>query len=124
MDTNAFTQAYRESRNGANYFVRHFFVRSFQFSDGVEACAAAGCFWLLDILATEVPQVMKAKREEMLTIHVDVTEDGKATITGLGSGDIEVYRRPIDSTDMPPGRWTFILVDEESRRALILPTEY
>lgn len=124
MDNEKFKRAYGESRNGCNFFVRHFFVRSFQYSDGVQECAEAGCFWLLDILATEVPQIIRQHKESMLVINVDVAQDGKATITGLGSGDRKIYLRELESADMPPGRWIFFLADEGHRLALILPTEH
>ena len=35
MNTQAFLAAYRESRNGANHFVRHPLVRSFIYSNGI-----------------------------------------------------------------------------------------
>ena len=56
MDHAAFHKAYNEGRNGANHFVYHPFVSHFQYSDGVQECAATGMYWLLDTAATELPR--------------------------------------------------------------------
>lgn len=124
MQVQEFTAAYNEGRNGANYFVRHWFRPSFQFSDGVEQVAAAGCFWLLDILATEAADALRKSGEYMGFIEVDVAEN-KALITMTVDDDKPpVFSRHLEFTDMPDGKWKFFLADEVERFALILPTEY
>jgi hypothetical protein len=124
MNIDAFKTAYGESRNGANYFVRHWAVRSFQFSDGVEQCAGAGCMWLLDILATEFAKPLRATGEYMGIVDVRV-ENKTASITMTTTDDEPpVYTRNVGYTDMPDGTWKFFLADEGERFALILPTEY
>jgi hypothetical protein len=123
MNTEQFINAYNESRNGANYFLRHGLVRKFQFSDGVRQCAEAGCYWLLDIFATESAMVLRKKQENFGVLTVKVKES-KATMTMTGSGDVRLWRKVIDYTDMPEGNWVFYLSDEGERFALILPKEY
>lgn len=124
MDTSTFMNAYHESRNGANHFVRHWANRNFQFSDGVEQCAEAGCMWLIDIIATECANKLRASGEVMGIIYIDVA-DSKALIEMSIQDDAPMaFSRHIDFTDMPDGKWTFYLVDEMARFALILPSEY
>jgi hypothetical protein len=124
MNTEKFTAAYGESRNGANHFVRHWAARSLQYSDGVESCAEAGCFWLLDIIATEALKPLRASGDGLGIIAVKVA-DGKADIGMTIEDDAPpVWSRHVDYTDMPPGEWKFFLADEGERFALILPTEY
>lgn len=123
MDTEDFIRAYRESRNGANEFYMHNLVKSFQYSDGVRECAQAGAYWLIDVLATELPKVMREHGEHMLIVTVRVAEN-KADLVATGSGDAERWAKRIDMTDLPDGEWVFYLADEGHRRALVLPTEY
>lgn len=124
MNIDAFKTAYAESRNGANYFVRHWAVRSFQYSDGVKQCADAGCHWLLDIVATECPKPLRASNEVMGFLSVRVV-NSKANIQLTVDDDAPpVWERRVDFTDLPDGSWKFFLADEGNRFAFILPTEY
>lgn len=120
MNQLKFSQVYNESRNGANYFVRHPLVRRFQFSDGVQDLCALGCYWLLDILATE----LKIPEGEMCLVKVAVSNQ-KAKIEGRLSDDGAAdYNKKIDYTDMPTGEWVFYITNEGERVAMILPSEY
>ncbi len=124
MNTEQFTAAYSESRNGANYFVRHWAARKLQYSDGVESCAEAGIHWLLDIIATECLKPLTASGTCMGIITARVS-DGKADLDMSTEDDTPpAWKRHIDYTDMPDGNWKFYLVDEGERYALILPEEY
>jgi hypothetical protein len=124
MDTDKFKKAYSESRNGASYFVRHPLVRQFQYSDGVQECAEAGCYWLLDIFATELPAAMRKADTPVTYIEVKV-EGSKAALRAVPyEGAEPIWSRDVDWTDMPPGYWNFELVDEGERFALILLTEH
>src|SRR4051794_18253728 len=124
MNEAAFKAAYNESRNGANYFVRHPLVRSFQFSDGVEQLAAAGCWWLLDILATECPKPLRASGETNAIVQVQVDGEQARIAMTIADDQPPIWERKIEYTDMPTGDWTFELVDEGERFALILTTEH
>lgn len=122
MNVEKFKEVYDLSRNGANCFYYHWAVRSFEYSDGVKDLAETGCYWLLDILATEMPQKMRAAKLVNAALVVKVA-NSKATIT-LQDGDDAVWLRKVDYTDMPEGRWTFHVADEGRRIAMILPKEY
>lgn len=126
MDTHAFKRAYAESRNGANFMVRHPLVRSFLYSDGVQEVAEAGCYWLLDVLATEITRSMfKSKDSTTCIVKVNV-EDEEAHITGeFYDGDTSPYKRSVSYTDMPEGEWVFYISDDgDGQLVCILPTEY
>lgn len=124
MDEQTFHAAYNESRNGANYFVRHPMARLFQYSDGVEAIANAGCHWLVDIIATEIPKVMRSAG--VVHGYVDVkVADGKAMLSFQeAEATPKLWSRKIDYTDMPAGEYVFEIGDEGSRVAMILITEH
>ena len=128
MNTQAFLSAYNDkSRNGANEFIRHGLVRSFVMSDGVHDCAEAGCHWLMDIAATELPKVLITKDEYMGILSAKV-KNGKAKLSMTGSGDVKLWSRTIDYTDMPDGTWKFYVSNDSSedlrRFTMILPSEY
>lgn len=125
MNTDKFTAAYKESRNGTNFFVRHALARRFIYSDGVQECADAGCHWLLDILGTELPAEFKKRVGERMCVVKVTAMDGKADIVGsFYDDDPNPYRRAIDFTDLPDGTWTFLVRFEGEQYACILPTEY
>lgn len=122
MDTKTFTTAYNASRNGANFFVNHPLAigGKFIFSDGVKECADAGCHWLLDILATELP----VPYGELAIVSVGV-KDAKARITAsLSDSAPPCLDRRIDFTDMPDGQWKFYVSNDGEARVCILPKEY
>lgn len=121
MNTEAFIAAYNESRNGCDYFVRHPLVRTFQYTDGVQSCAEAGCYWLLDILATEVPAILRIG--DMTIVYV-AARGGKANIRAELTDGVIAWSRKIDTTDLPNGEWIFYITREDDRVAMILPTEH
>lgn len=125
MQTENFIKAYNESRNGANFFLRHWANKKFQYSDGVRDCAEPGCYWLLDILATELPAVFKAQANvsSMAIIKV-VSALCCAKITAEFTDDVVAWEKAIEWTDFPEGTWLFYVTDESDRFAMILPSEY
>jgi len=124
MNTEAFTQAYNQSRNGANFFVRHPLARSFQFSDGVQECAEAGCYWLLDIAATEIPAVLRRHQEPLGILYARVSESHAKLSLELEDDVPPAWKKSIPWTDLPGGEWVFEIVDEGDRVAMILITEH
>lgn len=103
---------------GTEQWYRHPLVRECLYTDGVKAFAeAAGAYWLLDILATEVWPLQA--QESFLNIIFKVTED-KGVITVDDGNDNEVWSRVIDHTDCPAGEWQFYLTDN----VILLPSEY
>lgn len=125
MDTAAFLAAYNASRNGCNHFVQHPLVRRFEYSDGVEEVADAGCHWLLDIIATECPVPLRKSTEVVGIVSVTVRPDAVALIElTIADGKPPIWKRAVDWTDMPPGRYVFELVDEGHRFAFALVSEH
>ena len=118
-----------ESRNGMNQAIRYNpMTPRFIISDGAELLAkTAGCYWLLDILATELePKLLRAINQgEVATVLVDmhVKEDGTARITATHADDAPAFwSRSIDSTNFPAGEWVLFEVgalhwDVEAQRA-------
>lgn len=128
MNTEQFLAAYQQSRNGCDHFIRHPLVRSFAYSDGVASCAEAGCYWLLDILATELPTEFKKNAATSNSCSVKVAvAGGKATLTGEFVDGVVGWRKAIEWTDLPEGEWVFYVTDEgggDTRYRCILLTEY
>lgn len=127
MNTGAFLNAYHASRNGTNQFYRHPINRSFVFSDGVRECAEAGCYWLLDILATELPGVFRRQGEGYHRCIVTVTvKNESATIKGeFMDDDPKPYKRAISYTDLPEGEWKFMVTNDDPHAlSCILLSEY
>ena len=126
MNTEVFISAYNESRNGTDGFHFNLLYRNFLYSDGVKQCAEAGCYWLLDILGTELTRSMfKTRDSVMCIVYVKVT-DQSATITGeFGDGDQRPYKRGVAYTDLPEGEWVFYVSDDgDGKLRCILPKEY
>jgi len=125
MNNREFHRVYGEGRNGCNEFYGHWAARMFQYSDGVQELAELGCYWLLDIIATEcLKPLRKAGPYEQGQIKV-VSKGGKADITmDIADDAPPIWKRHIDMTDMPEGEWIFYLKDEGERFAMILPSEY
>lgn len=127
MNTEKFLAAYRESRNGCDNFVRNPLYPRFLYSDGVQECAEAGCYWLLDILGTELPEHFKRKPDAYMCVVTVTVADSRATIVGMfDDNDPEPFRKKIAGTDMPTGVWTFNVTNEgaEFGYRCILPSEY
>jgi hypothetical protein len=125
MDNQAFLTAYRAPRNGTDTFHFNPMYRRFKYSDGVKQCAEAGCYWLLDILGTELPGEFRSRTNAstcMVTVEV---MDASAHITGeFVDEDPNPYRRSVDYTDMPEGQWNFYVSFDGDDYFCILISEY
>lgn len=126
MNTEAFISAYNESRNGTDGFHFNPLYRNFLYSDGVKACAEAGCYWLLDILGTELTRPMFKQHDSTLCIVKVKVADQRASITGeFEDGDTRPYKREVEYTDLPEGNWMFYVSDDgDGKLRCILPKEY
>lgn len=129
MDTEKFKAAYNESRNGCNQFIRHPLARQFAYTDGVQACAEAGCYWLIDILATELPAEFRKQNNVPSTCVVTVAvAKHKAVIRAEFEDGVVAWSKKIDMTGMPDGDWQFYIADEgpdtDARYRCILLSEY
>lgn len=124
MDNKAFLTAYNESRNGCNAFYSHWLVRRFHYTDGVKACADAGCAWLIDVAATELVKVLRDTKTSSALLEVHVKDyKGHLAFTNSDSGP-PLWHREMDLIDMPDGVWVFELCDEVERVAMILVSEH
>ncbi len=125
MYTEAFLKAYNESRNGTDNFYRHPMVRNFAYSDGVRECAEASCYWMLDILATELPAQFRKFADVANTCEIVVTvANSKAVIAAMFEDGVVGWSKKISYTDMPEGVWKFFIADEDGSYRMILFTEY
>ncbi len=121
MNAEEFKAVYSASRNGCNYFVRHWFKQRFQFSDGVQACAALGIYWLLDMLAMEM-NMPNSHSLGVLTVRV---ANSKADLSLSLANDAPAHwTKHVAFTDMPDGEWIFFICNEEGVVKMILPSEY
>lgn len=123
MNAEGFIAAYTAGRNGANQFMRHPLARRLVYSDGVQECAEAGCYWLLDIAGTECAPAVK-RYGDMGVLHVDVADSAAEMRLELSDGAPPAWKRSIEHTDLPAGRWTFFMFNEGDRVTMILPSEY
>lgn len=101
-----------EHRNGMNCAIRYNpLTPRFIISDGVELLAKmAGCYWLLNVLGTELePKLLKAiNGGEVTTVLVDllVHEDGSAVVSATHADDAPPFwSKVVDYTDFPAGAW-------------------
>lgn len=126
MNQDKFILAYNASRNGSENFYFNRLFTNFFYSDGVKECAEAGCYWLIDTLASELPAEFNKGTNYSCSISVAVDEDKRCTITGtFFDGDPCPYIKHIEYTDMPVGEWKFYVTNEgEFGYLCILFTEY
>lgn len=103
---------------GTETWHRHALNRQMLLTDGVVYFAeTAGCYWFLDIVATEVMALQT--QHPFLDILLDVHE-GEADIHVSDGDGLKLHRRHIHFTDAPDGPWRFYLTDN----VLLLPSEY
>lgn len=102
---------------GSEGRTRHPFNRRFIYTEGVKAVAdAAGAYWLLDIVATEVAPIALRLWDEIedgqtflhVTVHADRTCDLKLD-DGNGQASKTHWQRTLEYTDFPSGKWDFYL---------------
>ena len=112
MSKEAITKVLNESRNGMNAAIRYNpFTPNFLISDGVnELATAGGCYWLLDILATEVaPKLMVSlNKGDIASAICSISVTGAAAkISVTVTDDAPAYwTRELAFTDWPEGEWT------------------
>ena len=103
---------------GTENWHRHGINRSMLLTDGVRYFAeTAGCWWFLDIVATEVMRFHQLK--PFLVVVLDVC-DGVADIHVEDGNGASLWHRHIHFTDAPGGLWRFYLADS----VMLLPSEY
>ena len=105
---------------GSEKIYRHSLNRHVLYTEGVQFFAEkAGCYWFLDILATE-PAIQQCMRDNGAIIWFKV-KGGKAMIyCRTDSGEPSCFTRKIDLTDAPEGEWKFYFFNS----VIMLPSEY
>lgn len=110
---------------GTDHYYRHMLARRVVYTDGVRYFAeTAGAYWLLDILATELPKLVHKHR--ILFVHC-IVNDGKARLyANADSGKPSLWERDIDFTDCPEGDWCFYMAGggDDDNVVIHLPSEY
>lgn len=124
MNIEKFNEAYGAGRNGANEFYQHWANAKFHYSDGVKDCADAGCRWLLDMIATELPEVMIETGAVQGIVSLIVKDNKGHVELTLADDTPPVWKHELEYTDMPDGKFDFLLANESVRFALILISEY
>lgn len=103
---------------GTENWHRHTLNRHMLVTDGVKYFAeTAGCYWFLDIVATEIFRIQAT--HPFLVIDLDVASDN-ADIRVSDGNDAMLFTRHIHFTDAPDGLWRFYLTDN----VVLLPSEY
>ncbi len=103
---------------GTENWYKHPLSLTMKYTEGVRAFAqAAGAYWLLDIIATEVMPLTKT--EDFLSVELIVTGSTAKLFVDDGNSAI-LFIKKIPFTDCPEGEWKFYLTDN----VLMLPSEY
>lgn len=129
MKRDVFLQVINEPRNGANAMFRHPLCPWFAISDGVRELADTGCWWLIDICATELPLVFKRNELDTALIKLN-SSNGMGKLSLLETEDHCVWEKIIGSTDLPDGEFLLYLAHENWRKPtdspfrMILASEY
>ncbi len=100
-----------------NYYQTNpIFAKGLVHTDGVKYFAdTAGCYWFLDIIATEAFPL----QEPFMSINL-LVKDGKAKIE-VEDGDLKtLVAKDIEHTDCPDGLYKFFLTNN----VLMLTSEY
>ena len=118
MNTNELKNLMNEYSGGSDGRTRHMFNRRFIMTQGVMAVSeAAGAFWLLDIIATEVAPICMAawknEQEYMHFLRMSVANDKAFIWLERDEGEPHLWERQIGYTDFPAGEWTFYLAIDQ-----------
>lgn len=126
MNTEQLLNAYHAVRNGTEHYYRHSLVHIFFYSDGIKEMADAGCHWMVDVLATELPGQFRIRPLDTLCIVTLDVVDGKAFFVGeFSDDDVTPWKRTFGFTDMPAGQYKFLVgKDEKGHLLACLLSEY
>jgi hypothetical protein len=135
MTPNQLTAVMDQYLGGSEGRTRHYFNPRLIFTEGVKAVAdAAGAYWLLDIVATEVAPIClrmwEQEQEHMAFLHVQVAHEGATLWLDRDMGEPRLWERRIEFTDFPTGNWMFYLaidgIVDPSQDVVVamLPQEY
>ena len=104
--------------DGTAHWYRHPFNSNLLYTDGTKFFAEkAGAYWFLDIVATELADLMET--EEFMVIALDVKGTSATITAGDGNGN-DLWQREISFTIAPDGVWKFFFANN----VLYLPSEH
>lgn len=108
---------------GTESYHRHFpAMGPVVLTDGAKYFAEkAGAYWLMDIIATELPRLLK--KEGFLSITVD-SKKGKAKLSATDGNKKAIWKKNIGHTDCPEGEWKFYFTLSNPYMVLMLTSEY
>ena len=122
-----------EPRNGMNEAFRHGMLKWFVYSDGARDLAeAAGAYWLLDIIATEVAAVMRrliTSPAGVGTTYLEMTvaeNDSAVLRLTIADNAPPAWEKRITYTDFPHGHWVLFELGDFNGQGVIaiLPSEH
>ncbi len=103
--------------NGTDQWYKMLFSEA-TYTDGVKYFAeAAGAYWFIDIVSTEIVPLLKV--HPFMNIVLKVKDNKAVILVDDGNGEA-VFSKNIDYTDCPEGDWKFFLTND----VLLLPGEY
>lgn len=110
---------------GTESYHRHPLSRRVLWTDGVKAFAdSVGGYWLLDVLATELPRFVIKHGIVFVTLSV---KDGAAEVSAVqDNGKPKLWSRDVEFTDCPEGDWQFYMAAGGPGDCIVilLPSEY
>jgi len=110
---------------GTEHYYRHPLNRHVTYSDGAKQFAeVAGAYWLLDILATELPDIVN--EHEIVFITANVADSGAILEARRDKGEPALWSKHITLTDLPDGEWSIWMGTggPEGTQVIFLPSEY
>lgn len=115
MTANELKSAIDGYYGGSEGRTRHWANRRLIYTDGVKAVAeAAGAYWLLDIVATEVAPIclrMWEDDSEHTTFFKMTVLNSKAKMwLERDTDEPRLWKRDLDFTTFPDGEWVFYLM--------------
>lgn len=108
-----FLRAFAIDRSKSISASRHPFCPWFLLSVGMRELANTGCWWLIDLCAIELPQIIKQKNLPSALLKLE-SKDGLAKLSMWESETICVWERNVGCTDLPDGLFTFFITRETS----------
>ncbi len=94
------------------------------YTEGVQYLAQhAGCYWLLDLVATHARYDSWREVEEFVSVILKVKDDVGLVIFDDGNGEI-IHKQKIEYTDFPFEEIKLFLCWNGDGYTLMLPSEY
>jgi hypothetical protein len=110
---------------GTEQWFRCFLNRKVTYTEGVKYFAEkAGAYWLLDILATELPGLVK--KHGMIFVSAESDGSQANLVAVRDKGEPPLWHRHVDFTDLPAGEWPLWMGEggPGGTMVIMLPSEY